>query len=79
MLISGLPAFRLTNIQRTLVVVVGICAVFLAVPSTAGPDNEVAKDATQQLRIKRLRPADPESTETMLVDRGLACTDQFQA
>ncbi len=79
MVISSLPAFRLSNIQRTLIVAVGMCAVFLAVPSTAGLDSEAAENAAQQLRIKRLKPADPESTETMLADRGLAYPDRFQA
>ena len=79
MVISSLPAFRLTNIKRTLVVVVGLCALLLAFPSTAGTDNEAAGNTAGQLRIKRLKLADPESTEIMLADRGLTRSDQLQA
>ncbi len=79
MVISSLPVFRLTNIQRTLVVAVGMCTLFLAAPPTVGLDSEAAENAAQQLRIKRLKPADPESTETMLADRGLTRSDQLQA
>ena len=71
MVFSKLPACRLTRLRRTLVVVIGMCALFLAVPSTAGLGYEAAEYSAKQIRIKRLKLADPESTEVMLADRGL--------
>ena len=68
---SKLRAYRLTRLRRTLVVVIGMCAVFLTVPSTAGLGFEAAEYSSTQIRIKRLKLADPESTEVMLAGRGL--------
>ena len=80
MVISKLPAFRPVKHLRRLVVVVGLCAVFQAVgadvyhlyfSSTMIPRHEAAEESIRQQFIKRLMPADPESTEAMLADRGL--------
>jgi hypothetical protein len=88
MVISSRPAFRPSKCQRQTVVAIGLCAVLLAFSADACRDTlaapmnaeyEAAKNATQQLRIKRLKPADPESTETMLADRGSAYPDQSKA
>ncbi len=79
MVFSKLPAYRLTKFRQRFVVVVGMCAVFLAVPSTAGPGSEAAEHSAKQIRIKRLKLADPESTEVMLADRGLDRSDRSMA
>jgi hypothetical protein len=80
MAISNRPGFRLGNMQRRLIVAVGLCAVFLVVAANAARSNflssamldyEAAENSGQQIRIKRLKPADPESTEVMLAARGL--------
>ncbi len=68
---SKLPAYRLTRLRQRLVVAIGLCAIFLAVPSTAGLGIEAADSSAKQIRIKRLKLADPESTEVMLAGRGL--------
>ncbi len=78
MVFSKLPAYRLLKLRQRLVVVVGMCAVFLAVPSTAGLSIDAADSSAKQIRIKRLKLADPESTETMLADRGLDRCRQSQ-
>jgi hypothetical protein len=78
--IRALPAFRPKRTHRQFVVAIGLCTVFLAVSanayrdavtSPANSEYEAAENATQQIRIKRLKPADPESTETMLAANGL--------
>ena len=79
MTFSKLPAYRLLRLRQRLVVVVGLCAVFLAVPSTAGPGSEAAEYSATKIKIKRLRLADPESTEVMLADRGLDRSDRLMA
>jgi len=79
MVFSKLPACRLSKLRRTLVVAIGLCAVFLAVPSTAGLGYEAAEYSATQIRIKRLKLADPESTEVMLADRGLDRSDRSMA
>ena len=80
MVISRLPAFRPIKCHRQIVVVVALCAVFLAVGTKACgtysssiviPEYEAAGNPARQQRIKRLMPVDPESTEVMLADRGL--------
>jgi hypothetical protein len=76
---SKLSACRLTRLRQRLVVVIGLCAIFLAVPSTTGPGNDAAEFSAKQLRIKRLKLADPESTEVMLADRGLGRPSQSQS
>ena len=82
--ISKLPAFRLIKRQRQLVLVGGLCAVFQAIgadanhakySSTMTPAYEDAEASMQQKYIKRLKPADPESTEYMLAGRGLEHPD----
>jgi hypothetical protein len=78
--ISSLPAFRLTNLKRLIVAALGLCVLFVAVGANAHrgtvaasedekSETEAPKDATQQIRIKRLKPADPESTERMLANK----------
>ena len=80
MVISKLPAFRLSKRHRQFVVVVGLCAVFQAVGGNAYstyfsssmiPEYASGENNMRQKLIKRLKPADPESTEVMLADRGL--------
>ncbi len=80
MVISRLPAYRPTKRHCQLVVVVGLCAVFQAVGSIAYsayfssiiiPEYAAAENNLRQKLIKRLKLADPESTEVMLADRGL--------
>ena len=83
--IRALPAFRFTHIKRRLVAALGLCILFIAVSANADRGTltssviSVSKDATQVIRIKRLKPADPESTETMLADRGLANSGRLVA
>ncbi len=86
--ISKLPAFRLSNRHRQFVVVVGLCAVFQVVGVYAGSsyfssstisEYVTAENNMRQKLIKRLMPADPESTEVMLAARGLDCFDRSQA
>ena len=78
--ISRLPAFRLSKRQRQMVVVIGLCAVLQAVgahaygtyfSSTMIPGYAAAENNLRQKLIKRLMPADPESSEIMLADHGL--------
>ncbi len=78
MIISKLPAFRPVKRRRQLIVVVGLCGVFQAVSadtdstysSSMSPVFDAADNSIRQKFIKRLMPADPESTEAMLADRG---------
>jgi hypothetical protein len=79
MVFSKLPAYRLLRLRQRLVVVIGMCAVFLAVPSTAGLGIEAAASSAKQIRIKRLKLADPESTETMLAGHELVSPDSSSA
>ncbi len=78
--ISRLPAFRLSKRQRQMVVVIGLCAVLQAVGAHAYgtyfssamiPGYAAAENNLRQKLIKRLMPADPESSEIMLATRGL--------
>ena len=86
--IISLPAFRFTNIKRRLVAALALCVLFMAVSANAyrgtltSSVSSVSKDAeiaTQEIRIKRLKLADPESTETMLADNGLAVAGGSQS
>ncbi len=86
--INGLPAFRPTKRHRQFAIVIGLCAVFQAAgadaystyfSSTMTPGSETAESNMRQKLIKRLKPADPESTEIMLADRGMDCLDQSKA
>lgn len=61
-------------------IITGICVLLLAVGANAYgtyfsssliPEYDAAEKSMRQQRIKRLKPADPESTEVMLADRGL--------
>ena len=87
MILSKLPAFRLSKRHRQVFVVVGLCAVFQAVGTDTGnsasssmiPGHEAAAESLRQKFIKRLMPVDPESTEAMLADRGLDCLDPSHA
>ena len=79
MIISKLPAFRPVKRHRKFVVVLGLCAVLLAVgantfstySSSMIPVFDAAENSIRHKFIKRLMPIDPESTEAMLADRGL--------
>jgi hypothetical protein len=78
MILSKLPALRLSKRLRQVFVVVGLCAVFQTVGTNACdstsymiPAHEAAEESIRQKFIKRLMPVDPESTEAMLADRGL--------
>ena len=83
MILSKLPALRLSKRHRQVFVVVGLCTMFQAVGTDTGnsssssmvPGHEAAEESLRQKFIKRLRPADPESSEAMLADRGLDCLD----
>ncbi len=86
--ISRLPAFRPTKRHRQFVIVIGLCAVFQAagadaystyLSSTMTPGSEPVEYSVWKKLIRRLKPADPESTEIMLADRGLVCLDQSKA
>ena len=87
MIISKLPTFRPVKHRRQLIVVVGLCGVFLAV--SADPDStysssmvpvfDAADISIRHKFIKRLMPVDPESTEAMLADRGLDGLDPSKA
>lgn len=46
--------------------------------STA-PESDTPDESTREIRIKRLRPADPESTEVMLAGLDLDYPDRLQA
>ena len=79
MIISKLPAIRFVKRRHQFIVVVGLCGVFQAV--SADTDNtfspsmipvfDAADNSIRHKFIKRLMPADPESTEAMLAGRGL--------
>ena len=79
MILSKLPALRLSKRHRQVFVVVGLCAVIQAVGTDTGNSSsssmilghEAAEESLRQKFIKRLMPIDPESTEAMLADRGL--------
>jgi hypothetical protein len=82
MVISKLPAPRLSKCHRLLVVVVGLCVVAIGpyahhTYSSSGmnPAHEAAEESLRQKYIKRLMPIDPESTEAMLAGRGPDCLD----
>ena len=79
--IRALPAFRFINFKRRFVAALGLSILLIAVSASAYcgtltssvmSASKDAKNATQEIRIKRLKPADPESTETMLADGGVA-------
>lgn len=80
MLIRGLSAFRPRKFHLRYVIVGGLCAL-LQVPAADAkrdsvspgmiPQRDAAEKSMPQIRIKRLKPADPESTEVMLARRGL--------
>lgn len=85
MVSTGLPAFRPTNCLRQLVTVIGLCALLHAVSADAvrgdpsadwAPGSDVIKNSERMIRIKRLRPADPESREIMLAGRDIADVDR---
>jgi hypothetical protein len=80
MLESCLPAVRPGIRKHRILVVLGLCALLQAAAADAlrsefSPTTLPAYGATEKsmplIRIKRLRPADPESTEVMLATRGL--------
>lgn len=59
--------------------VVGLCVLLQAAAAgvlrghsmpESTPGIDAAENSRQMIRIRRLRPADPESREIMLVDRG---------
>jgi hypothetical protein len=84
MVFRGLSAFRPGQRQRRILVVLGLCVVFHAAAASAwyggisqvtSPEYDAAEKSMRQIRIKRLRPADPESTEVMLATRGLISFD----
>ncbi len=86
--INRLPAFRPTKRHRQLVIVIGLCAVFQAagaaaystyLSSTMTPGYEPVEYSLWKRLIRRLKPADPESTEVMLADLGLDYLDQSKA
>lgn len=86
--ISRLPAFRLTQRQRQFVAVIGLCAILQAVGDNACstyfssamiPEYAAAANNLRQKLIKQLMPADPESSEVMLADRGLDRLDPSKA
>ena len=70
------------------VAVTGLCAIILAVAAntcavsfsaTDSPGYEPVEYSLWKRLIRRLKPADPESTEIMLADRGLDYLDQSKA
>ena len=72
---SRLPACDLPGLYYRLFSVIGICAILLAadvradqpgISSDVKPATEAAEKSTRKKRIKRLKLADPESTEVML-------------
>ena len=84
--ISKLPAFRPTKRHRQFFIVIGLCAVFQVAgaystyfSSTMTPGYEPVEYSLWKRLIRRLKPADPESTEIMLADRGLDYLDQSKA
>ena len=88
MRIIRLPAFRPTKRHRQFVLVIGLCAIVLAVGANAydvnfssaeSPGSEPVEYSLWKKLIRRLKPADPESTEIMLADRGMDCLDQSKA
>ncbi len=88
MILSKLPAFRLSKRHRQVFVVVGLCAVIQTAGTNACnsgfsssivPGHEAAEESLRQKFIKRLMPVDPESTEAMLADRGLDGLDPSSA
>ncbi len=86
MILSKLPAFRLSKRHRQVFVVVGLCLVFQVIGANACnstsymiPAHEAAEESIRQKFIKRLMPVDPESTEAMLADRGLDYLDPSNA
>jgi len=88
MVISKLPAFRPPKCHLKLVVALGLCAMFQTVgadayrlhdSSSMSPEVKATERNLRQKYIKRLMPADPESTEAMLADRGLDCLDPSTA
>jgi hypothetical protein len=83
MIISKLPAPRLSKRYRLLVVVVGLCVVAIGTfahhtysSSGMNPAQEAAEKSLRQKYIRRLMPIDPESTEAMLAGRGLDVPDR---
>lgn len=75
MAIRGLSAFRPTNNRWRILVVLSLFATFQVAaaqdsrdeqPQDSTPSNDTSENSMQQIRIKRLKPADPESTEIML-------------
>ena len=90
MVIRGISAIRPAQKLWRIAIVALLCAISqLAVadiesryqPSNDAPESETNKDhaekkTMQQIRIKRLRPADPESREVMLAARDPNLSDR---
>lgn len=82
MAIRGLSAFRPRKNRWRILVVLSLFAIFQVAaaeesrdenPDQTTPSNDANENSMQQIRIKRLKPADPESTEVMLAARGCEC------
>lgn len=81
MVIRGQSAFRPGKRHWRYLVIMVLCALFRVADATDEQHDEQSQrttpeaDATEktmpEIRIKRLKPADPESTEVMLAARSL--------
>ncbi len=80
MVIRGLKAFRTGRCHWQYIAVVALCALFQVAAADeqrdnqsqdATPETDVTEKSMPEIRIKRLKLADPESTEVMLAGRGL--------
>lgn len=80
MVIRGLKAFRPGKRHWRTLVVVLLCALFQVAAADderdeqsqrTTPEADAAEKTMPEIRIKRLKLADPESTEVMLAGRGL--------
>ncbi len=78
MAIRGPSAFRPTKFRWRIIVVLSLFAIFQVAAAEESrdaevqdkkPSNDASENSMQQIRIKRLKPADPESTEVMLAVR----------
>ena len=78
MVIRGLSAFRPGKCDWRYLVVAALCALLQIAAADAYrgenskstiPEYDAADKSMRQIRIKRLKPADPESTEIMLAGR----------
>lgn len=80
MVIRGFKAFRSGRCHWRYVAVAALCALFQVAaadeqrdeqPQDTPPGSDVTEKSMPEIRIKRLRLADPESTEVMLADLGV--------